>query len=461
MEYCRSRKIYMSLNHSPSIVTDGLILALDAANRKSYIGAAPASLINTNSWTIGSGSVDGYGQNGNTEENTRLYDTDPWGNQSIVWGTYASGDNGADGGWNTNYVSIDPTKLYRFSVWVRRTSSTAGGTFYFGTGAGGGEVRGTSDSATKGNPYWECSGTGFVQNQWHLVCGHIYPHFSTYTGRHPNTGYFTIATGANTLYAGVNGCNIGSDLKWDSASSSAVHRTYHYYCGDATTRLQFFAPRIDMCDGNEPSISELLSNGSSVCKDLSGNTRTLAFVNSPATSYTSANGGALIFNGINSYISCGNFGSFYPQGTVSFWMNSAAIASYPNPFSTHFQGVNVGFRFEGRSDGNFNMVVGNDGGTYTPHTFISSGMQANTWYNITFVWNVAANNVVGYLNAVQVFNESQTYWATTMPSVTIGNGFSSDRYWNGKISCTQIYNRALSAAEVAQNFNALRGRYGI
>jgi hypothetical protein len=167
------------------------------------------------------------------------------------------------------------------------------------------------------------------------------------------------------------------------------------------------------------------------------------------------------FNGTNSYISCGNFGSFYALGTVSFWMNSAAIASYPNPFSTHFQGVNAGFRFEGRSDGNFNMVVGNDAGTYTTHTFISSGMQANTWYNITFVWNVAANNVIGYLNGVQVFNESQTYWATTMPSVTIGNGFSSSRFWNGKISNTQIYNRNLTASEVRQNFNALRGRYGI
>jgi hypothetical protein len=193
--------------------------------------------------------------------------------------------------------------------------------------------------------------------------------------------------------------------------------------------------------------------------DLSSSALAGILTNGPV--YSSANGGCIVFDGSNDYIACGNFGSFFPQGTVSFWMNSAAIASYPNPFATHFQGINAGFRFEGRSDGNFNMVVGNDAGTYTPHTFIASGMSANTWYNITFVWIVGSNNVAGYLNGVQVFNEAQTYWATTMPSVTIGNGFSSDRYWNGKISGVQIYNRPLSADEVARNFQAQRGRFGI
>lgn len=448
----------MSLNHSPSIVTDGLILALDAANRKSYIGAAPASLINTNSWTVGSGSADGYSQNGNTGENTRLYDTDPWGNQSIVWGTYASGDNGADGGWNTNYVSIDPTKLYRFSVWVRRTSSTAGGTFYFGTGAGGGEVRGTSDSATKGNPYWECSGTGFVQNQWHLVCGHIYPHFSTYTGRHPNTGYFTTATGANTLYAGVNGCNIGSDLKWDSASSSAVHRTYHYYCGDATTRLQFFAPRIDMCDGNEPSISELLSNGSSVWKDVSSNARTLTFVNPPATSYTSANSGALIFNGSDNVITTPTITLDLTAGvSMEMWFKSTDIQSRSqgymsfgsSPKYINFYSSGSALRWE-----TYPSIGSSGGAFYGPATMVN-----NTWYHAVGTYSNDGSAKL-YINGVLVNS-------TTHPAGNYGNVTSTIRvgeyagYLSGNIALSRMYNRALSATEVTQNFNALRGRYGI
>jgi hypothetical protein len=35
------------------------------------------------------------------------------------------------------------------------------------------------------------------------------------------------------------------------------------------------------------------------------------------------------------------------------------------------------------------------------------------------------------------------------------------REFNGKISTTRIYNRALTTDEISTNFNALRGRYGI
>jgi hypothetical protein len=33
--------------------------------------------------------------------------------------------------------------------------------------------------------------------------------------------------------------------------------------------------------------------------------------------------------------------------------------------------------------------------------------------------------------------------------------------WNGEIALFQIYNKALTASEIQQNFNALRGRFGI
>jgi hypothetical protein len=41
----------------------------------------------------------------------------------------------------------------------------------------------------------------------------------------------------------------------------------------------------------------------------------------------------------------------------------------------------------------------------------------------------------------------------------IGNGYNG--YTNIQVYNTKLYNRALSATEVSQNFNALRGRYGI
>ena len=210
-------------------------------------------------WTTGSGGSTGYGQNGNTGENERVIDTNPFGVQDVVWETRASGDGGADGGWNGDTISIDRTKLYRFSVWVRRTSATGGGTFYFGT-AGGSEcpyALGTSSAMC--NPYWHCGSPGsLTQNQWYLVVAHIFPNSYTSTNPHPDTGFWTTA-GSKVM--GINQCNIsGGDLKWGASSDSTYHRTYHYYCGDSTTRLQFWNPRIDICDGTQPTVSGMLNN---------------------------------------------------------------------------------------------------------------------------------------------------------------------------------------------------------
>jgi hypothetical protein len=44
---------------------------------------------------------------------------------------------------------------------------------------------------------------------------------------------------------------------------------------------------------------------------------------------------------------------------------------------------------------------------------------------------------------------------------TIGSNSATGEYWDGKIAQIQIYNRPLTAIEVRQNFDALRGRFGI
>lgn len=43
----------------------------------------------------------------------------------------------------------------------------------------------------------------------------------------------------------------------------------------------------------------------------------------------------------------------------------------------------------------------------------------------------------------------------------IGTRYTTGTEWTGKMGAIRIYNRVVSAAEAAQNFNALRGRYGI
>jgi len=217
------------------------------------------NILDPYSWTTGSGGIGSFSQNGSTDENERVIGTDPFGNSSVLWETRANGSAADDGGWNHSSFSVDNTKLYRLSVWVKRTSSSAGGTFYLGTNGGGQCVLRLDGSyGEECNPYWDCRGTGgLTQNQWYLVVGHVFPHTYPNSNQHADTGLWTTS---GTKVGGINGCNIGNDMKFGPSTTSLNHRTYHYYCGDNTTRLQFFEPRVDLCDGSEPRITDLLNN---------------------------------------------------------------------------------------------------------------------------------------------------------------------------------------------------------
>lgn len=216
------------------------------------------NILDPYSWTVGSGGIGAFGQNGSTNENERVIGTDPWGNSAVVWESRPNGSADADGGWGTGWYDVDEFSLYRWSVWVKRITSSAGGTSYLGLYGNPNAVIRLDNGAQEGNPYWECVGTGnYTQNVWYLLVGHCFP--SNYAGgltKHPDSGRYT-TSGRN---GDVNYCNIGGDVKWYPGTTGGYHRTYHYYCGDNTTRLQWFEPRLDKCDGSEPTISDLLNN---------------------------------------------------------------------------------------------------------------------------------------------------------------------------------------------------------
>lgn len=217
------------------------------------------NLVNPSSWTAGNGSVGIFNCNGAVGEQNRYVGTDPWGNSAMVWQTVPTSTNDADGGWDTSAVNVDQTKLYRFSVWVRRTSATSGGTFYFGLQSSTGTaIHLGTDQGSNGNPYWHYTSTSnLTQNLWYLVVGHCYPYTHNGSQPHVESGIYTVAGGR----IGSNAGNVPNDVKWASGTTTGKHRTYHYYCADSTTRLEFYMPRIDLRDGTEPSITQLLVSG--------------------------------------------------------------------------------------------------------------------------------------------------------------------------------------------------------
>lgn len=169
---------------------------------------------------------------------------------------------------------------------------------------------------------------------------------------------------------------------------------------------------------------------------------------------------SLTFDGTNDFISVGSLGSFYTQGTISFWMKSLDItANYRNPFATNYNGSNTNvLRFEqGEGLGAFKCWFGDPSGTIASLSY--SSISANTWYNVVLTWNQSTSTVTGYMNGVlDVNNSSWVRWPTSFVNVGIGLGYNS-RYFLGNIGQVSIYNRALSAAEIFQNYNASKKRY--
>jgi len=207
-------------------------------------------------WADGqTGSVTGFNRNGDITENYRIIDEDPWGRKVAVWEARADATSGADGGWSTSSIAIDQIKMYRFSTWIRRTV-LGNGTYYLGTrgsNSGGTNigVLNRTNGAVNTNPYFRAtSGNGILStDSWFLLVGHVWPEGSGTGSTYIDTGlYNSSGTKIATPY----------DFVWQDGTFSTVHRTYLYYSTDISTRQQWVYPRVDVIDGTEPSIQDLL-----------------------------------------------------------------------------------------------------------------------------------------------------------------------------------------------------------
>ena len=96
----------------------------------------------------------------------------------------------------------------------------------------------------------------------------------------------------------------------------------------------------------------------------------------------------------------------------------------------------------------------------------SSNVTPETWELWTLTHVDATNGAwVWYKNGISDNSGTQTYnipdTTTTAIPLTIGRWHNNNRKFKGKIPFVMVYDRALSAAEVKQNFDAVKVRYGL
>lgn len=505
-----------TLEGSGRFVNDGLSFYVDFANKKSF----SPNMINYSVWTTGSNGISSnsslYGSNefslnGSSDENVRIESVDPFGyTQSVVWvsnsldgisgrlivGSTSYTSNG-DGGWNGNRFSIDPKKLYRFSVWTKRNAMTIGpsasGSFYFGFysyGSDGGMQQITSKiSGTNTNAYFHYTPNSIPSNVsnvsppllggldvWTLVVGHVWP---------ANTATSSLVVGSNvnglpinynhkdsgiwTKNSGKIGNLVVSDWIWNATSSQALLRTYLFYSDDVTATQSFIYPRVDLIDGTEPTIQQLLT-GVEPVKNLITNgsninsTSLNDIIYSNSTNFSTEKNGCIIFSSTKGDNIQGTISTTFSMYSASIWFKTTSNITSTSTGSTLFQiRNNTGYRVD--------FYLGSVTGTVVNEviTLASSGTQrtavtditvtGNTWNNIILNWESTSYAI--YLNGVKQTTTSGSVanvpLNTFVDYLVLGARFEPivglGSFFDGKIRSFAMWKKTLTLEEITKIYN--------
>ena len=210
-------------------------------------------------------------------------------------------------------------------------------------------------------------------------------------------------------------------------------------------------------------------------RDLSGNGNTGTLVG--GVGYTAANGGSLTFNGSNQYATVplsSNFEFGTGQFAVEAWVNLASVTITSSRIMGIGNGANggapvtyTGWSFIVRNlSGTIYLLFYRYDGTETFYQVVIPSFSVGQWFHFVATRD-ASNALTLYSNGVAILTTAsviQSYNSVNSQPLYLGYTFDGygNNYLNGRISNARIYKgKGLSAAEVSQNYNALKGRYGI
>jgi hypothetical protein len=202
-------------------------------------------------------------------------------------------------------------------------------------------------------------------------------------------------------------------------------------------------------------------------KDISGNSNNGTLVNGPT--FNNGNGGSIVFDGVDDRVQTTSIVSVGNTFTVNVWVKVTTLAINSStrrtmigndyPYST---GRGFFFVASGNNGTDFFISLGADQKVAVTTTGLIS---ANTIYMLSARVN-GTDLIKLYKNGIEVpgyavqndGNVSLTYLAPCI--IGCRTAGTTDPYI-GNIYNTQIYNRALSDAEILQNFNASKTRFGL
>jgi len=409
----------MGIGHSPRIVTDGLVFAMDGSNsHKSWKGKPTTNLItspeiSTTGWSL-SGTNDG------TTINTS------WTVMADRTGPFLRG---------MSEVIADRSNTWPF---IRSPQFTTGS----GTFTWSGEYRMQSMSSITSIAGFRASA---VANDYGT--SGLQTHNLSYTEAGEGWKSFSLT---RTLNSGTT---------YSLGGNPQTYRpSWEWYSGGMNTTgerwvVDFRKLQVEENSFATPFVDGTRSNTQAI-KDLTGqNTVTVQ-------SMTYNSDGTFEFDGSSDNFIIPTI-DFSTAQTVEIWMKpTESDGSRRNPYNQAYGGFGT---WTHEPNGDINAYFGTAGGNAQPYVNRNSGSDGKVLQNETacMCFTRDTSTTAWYKNGIQVATGSNPYGTlpATSANITIGDGYATA--FKGSIFAVKLYDRALSAEEVKQNFNALRGRHGI
>lgn len=191
-------------------------------------------------------------------------------------------------------------------------------------------------------------------------------------------------------------------------------------------------------------------SGSTTWNDLSGNGNDGELINGPT--FDPENNGSIVFDGVNDYITTptSRNDTLNEDYTISIVVKINAFTSSDMRLLGSISGATSQLA-AGWSDNVFRVWLQR---SWNNTNFISS---PNTIYHLT----ICHKNTDISVFIDGIFNSNIPNKTSYFDNLGLGNSYLLlyGSYFNGNIYQTSIYNRALSAEEVLQNYNATKTRF--
>ena len=197
--------------------------------------------------------------------------------------------------------------------------------------------------------------------------------------------------------------------------------------------------------------------------DLSGNGNNGTLTNGPT--FSSSNGGFFIFDGTDDQVQGAIPSSTFDSShSISCWLYRESVKQWSALFSNNVTSNSCSILTFINTT---NSIGTNNVGINASAISVDLGSDhLNKWIYATIVYNGISSgstvNIYAYKDNSLISGSGSLYWTLNKSSYYyIGRHYSSGLYYDGFISNISVYNKALSANEVQQNYNALKGRYGL